>query len=114
MKLQYEESFLQKLNAKCLENDNSSCIMAKLLTYMNKMLKKPTFTVGKRITLLQTRSVWLFFYRSLNMFFHCIELNGATFCGINSKKSRSPLILVSLQVVSTGFSNAFLFFTLFI
>lgn len=62
-KSQYEEKFLQKMNAKCQENDNSSCIMVKLLNYMNKMLTKPSFTIGKRITLLQTRSVWLVFFR---------------------------------------------------
>jgi Protein of unknown function (DUF1676) len=50
------------MNAKCQENDNSSCIMVKLLNYMNKMLTKPSFTIGKRITLLQTRSVWLVFF----------------------------------------------------
>lgn len=66
-KIQIEEKFLQQLNSKCLENDNSSCVMAKLLSYMNKMLKKPSFSIGKRITLLQTRSVWLFhFHRSLD------------------------------------------------
>lgn len=42
--------------------------MVKLLTYMNKMIKKPSFTIGKRITLLQTRSVWLFLlYTSFNI-----------------------------------------------
>lgn len=60
-KHQYEEKFLQKLNAKCLADDNSSCIMAKLLNYMNKMVKKSSFSISKRITLQQTRSVWLFF-----------------------------------------------------
>lgn len=59
-RVQYEEKFHQKLNTKCLEHDNSSCIMAKLLSYMNTMIKKPSFTIGKRFTLLQTRSVWLF------------------------------------------------------
>lgn len=59
-KHQYEEKFIQKLNAKCAANDNSSCVMAKLLNYMNKMIKKPSFFIGKRITLQQTRSVWLF------------------------------------------------------
>lgn len=70
-KLQYEEKFLQKLNAKCLADDNSSCIMAKLLNYMNKMIKKSSFSVSKRITLQQTRSVWLFSYslEPLNMLF---------------------------------------------
>lgn len=57
-KIQYEEKFLEQLSSKCSSNDNSSCVMMKLLDYMNKMLKKPSFTIGKRITLLQTRSVF--------------------------------------------------------
>jgi hypothetical protein len=59
-KLEYEENFRLLLNKKCSENDNSACVMLKLLSFMDKMLKKPTFSITKRITLLQTRSVWLF------------------------------------------------------
>lgn len=66
--MQYEENFLQKLSAKCQENDNSSCIIKKVLDYMNKMIKKPSFSVNKRITLLQTRSVCGYFHRSFNKF----------------------------------------------
>lgn len=53
-KAQYEEKFLSKLNARCAQQDNSSCIMAKLLNYMNKMIKKPSFTINKKLSLLQT------------------------------------------------------------
>jgi hypothetical protein len=53
----FEEEFLTKLSTKCVDKDNSSCIMAKFLNYMNKVIKKPSFTINKRLTLLQTRSV---------------------------------------------------------
>jgi len=36
----YEEELLRKLNSKCSQNDISSCVMLKLVTYMNKLLKK--------------------------------------------------------------------------
>lgn len=36
----YEEELLRKLNNKCSQNDVSSCVMLKLVTYMNKLLKK--------------------------------------------------------------------------
>lgn len=43
---QFEESFLKKLNTKCTQRDNSSCLMLKWMAYMNRMLKKSTIDVG--------------------------------------------------------------------
>ncbi|XP_025417186.1 uncharacterized protein LOC112688285 [Sipha flava] len=49
-RLQYavvrEEELVQKLNAKCAAQDVSSCVMLKLVTYMNKLMKKNTLEFG--------------------------------------------------------------------
>lgn len=50
-----EEGFLLKLKQKCKSNDNSSCIMLKLIVYMNKMMNKPLFSINNRLELMQTR-----------------------------------------------------------
>lgn len=41
-----EEELVQKLNAKCAVQDVSSCVMLKLVTYMNKLMKKNTLEFG--------------------------------------------------------------------
>lgn len=54
-KQRLEENFLKKLSSKCKEKDNSSCVMLKLVNYMNKILKKPAVTINDKFELLQTR-----------------------------------------------------------
>ncbi|XP_049534122.1 uncharacterized protein LOC125950300 [Anopheles darlingi] len=51
-----EDSFVRKLGSKCTQKDNSSCVMLKLVTYMNRMLKKSTISLGESVDLLKTRS----------------------------------------------------------
>lgn len=41
-----EETLLKKLNAKCSNRDVSSCMMLKLVTYFNRMLKKSSIEIG--------------------------------------------------------------------
>ncbi|XP_063229127.1 uncharacterized protein LOC134534575 [Bacillus rossius redtenbacheri] len=41
-----EASLVQKLNAKCSQRDVPSCMMLKLVTYMNRLLKKSKIEVG--------------------------------------------------------------------
>lgn len=54
---QFEESFLKKLNTKCTQRDNSSCLMLKWMAYMNRMLKKSTIDVGGNFQLSHTGGV---------------------------------------------------------
>ncbi|XP_012255469.2 uncharacterized protein LOC105685694 [Athalia rosae] len=53
----YEEELLRKLNAKCSQNDISSCVMLKLVTYMNKLLKKASIELTDDIEIRKTSSV---------------------------------------------------------
>ncbi|KAF5290238.1 hypothetical protein FQA39_LY14792 [Lamprigera yunnana] len=41
-----EEALMKKLNAKCTNNDVSSCMMLKLVTYFNRLLKKSSIEIG--------------------------------------------------------------------
>ncbi|XP_058793626.1 uncharacterized protein LOC131665618 [Phymastichus coffea] len=50
----YEEELLRKLNVKCSQNDLSSCVMLKLVTYMNKLLKKASFELTDDIEIRKT------------------------------------------------------------
>lgn len=43
----HEEELVQKLNAKCSVQDVSSCVMLKLVTYMNKLMKKNSLEIGE-------------------------------------------------------------------
>lgn len=53
----YEEEMLRKLNAKCSQNDISSCVMLKLVTYMNKLLKKASIELTDDIEIRKTSQV---------------------------------------------------------
>lgn len=50
----YEEELLRKLNNKCSSNDLSSCVMLKLVTYMNKLLKKASIELTDDIEIRKT------------------------------------------------------------
>lgn len=54
---QVEESLLRKLNSKCAQRDASSCAMLKLVTYMNRLLKKANIDVADNIEITQTSEV---------------------------------------------------------
>lgn len=41
-----EDNLLKKLNVKCSNRDVSSCMMLKLVTYFNRMLKKSSIEFG--------------------------------------------------------------------
>ena len=51
---QVEESLLEKLNSKCAQRDVSSCAMLKLVTYMNRLLKKASLNVVDNVDIVQT------------------------------------------------------------
>lgn len=50
----YEEELLRKLNSKCSQNDISSCVILKLVTYMNKLLKKASIELTDDIEIRKT------------------------------------------------------------
>lgn len=47
---------MKKLNTKCSQKDVSSCVMLKLVAYMNRMLKKSSIDIGGDIEVTQTAS----------------------------------------------------------
>ncbi|KAM7359467.1 osiris 3 [Cochliomyia hominivorax] len=54
---QLEEGFLRKLNVKCSQRDNHSCMMLKLIVYMNRIFKKSSIEVNKKVTVTQNRNI---------------------------------------------------------
>ncbi|XP_043472588.1 uncharacterized protein LOC122505172 [Leptopilina heterotoma] len=50
----YEEELLRKLNQKCSQNDINSCVMLKLVTYMNRLLKKASIELTDDIEIRKT------------------------------------------------------------
>ena len=51
-----EDALLQKLNKKCSQNDVSSCFMLKLVTYMNRLLKKSNIELFEGLHITQRAS----------------------------------------------------------
>jgi hypothetical protein len=51
-----EDALLRKLNKKCSERDVSSCVMLKLVMYMNRLLKKSDIEVFEGLRITQTVS----------------------------------------------------------
>lgn len=53
----YEEELLRKLNSNCSQNHLSSCVMLKLVTHMNKFLKKASIELTDDIEIRKTSQV---------------------------------------------------------
>lgn len=51
-----EETLIKKLNNKCSNRDVSSCMMLKLMTYFNRLLKKSSIEIGD-VEITQTSAV---------------------------------------------------------
>jgi hypothetical protein len=51
-----EDALLQKLNNKCSQSDVSACVMLKLVTYMNRLLKKSNIELFEGLHITQTAS----------------------------------------------------------
>ncbi|RZB40705.1 uncharacterized protein BDFB_005605 [Asbolus verrucosus] len=65
--LTVEEALTKKLNSKCVNRDISACMMLKLMTYFNRMLKKHSIEFGDvEITQTSTEKVIPDSSRSLN------------------------------------------------
>lgn len=47
---------MKKLNSKCAERDMTSCVMLKLVTYMNRMLKKSSIAITNDLEITQTQT----------------------------------------------------------
>ncbi|XP_055852409.1 uncharacterized protein LOC129916458 isoform X2 [Episyrphus balteatus] len=54
---QLEEGFLRKLNTKCSQRDNHSCMMLKLIVYMNRIFKKSSIDVNENVKVTENRGV---------------------------------------------------------
>ncbi|XP_067631316.1 uncharacterized protein Osi3 [Eurosta solidaginis] len=54
---QLEEGFLRKLNIKCSQRDNHSCMMLKLIVYMNRIFKKSSIDINENIKVSQNRDI---------------------------------------------------------
>lgn len=54
---QNEATLMNKLNAKCSQRDVSSCVMLKLVSYMNRLLKKSSIDVSESLVITQTSAV---------------------------------------------------------
>lgn len=52
-----EDALLRKLNSKCNQKDVSSCVMLKLVTYMNRLLKKSSLEISDSLEITQTAPV---------------------------------------------------------
>ncbi|RZF36341.1 hypothetical protein LSTR_LSTR008822 [Laodelphax striatellus] len=52
-----EETLLRKLSAKCSQRDTASCVMLKLVSYMNRLLKKNDFELTESLVITQTSPV---------------------------------------------------------
>lgn len=52
-----EESILDKLNSRCSKREASACLMLKLVTYVNRLLKKADIPLGDGVEISQTRVV---------------------------------------------------------
>lgn len=52
-----EDALLRKLNSKCNQKDVSSCVMLKLVTYMNRLLKKSNLEISDSLEISQTAPV---------------------------------------------------------
>lgn len=49
-----EDTLIRKLNVKCSQRDTTSCVMLKLVTYMNRLLKKSNIELTDSIVITQT------------------------------------------------------------
>ncbi|XP_053953232.1 uncharacterized protein LOC128860029 [Anastrepha ludens] len=54
---QLEEGFLRKLNIKCSQRDNHSCMMLKLIVYMNRIFKKSSIEINENLKVSQNRDI---------------------------------------------------------
>lgn len=52
-----EDALLRKLNSKCNQKDVSSCVMLKLVNYMNRLLKKSSLEITDSLEITQTSPV---------------------------------------------------------
>ncbi|XP_077287694.1 osiris 3 [Arctopsyche grandis] len=51
-----EDILIRKLNVKCSQREVSSCLILKLVTYMNRMLKKAAIQIGDDVEITQNSS----------------------------------------------------------
>ncbi|EDW84614.2 uncharacterized protein Dwil_GK13034 [Drosophila willistoni] len=52
-----EDQILAKLNVKCSQRDNHSCMMLKLIVFMNRLFKKSSIDFNENIKVMQNRDI---------------------------------------------------------
>lgn len=52
-----EEALLRKLNTRCAQKDTSSCVLLKMVTYFNRLLKKSSIAIGETVEIERTSAV---------------------------------------------------------
>ncbi|KAK3932301.1 Transmembrane protein 132E [Frankliniella fusca] len=52
-----EEQLLRKLNTRCAQKDTSSCVLLKMVTYFNRLLKKSSIAIGETVEIERTTAV---------------------------------------------------------
>lgn len=52
-----EEALLRKLNTRCAQKDSSSCVLLKMVTYFNRLLKKSSIAIGETVEIERTSAV---------------------------------------------------------
>lgn len=52
-----EEALLRKLNTRCAQKDTSSCVLLKMVTYFNRLLKKSSIAIGETVEIERTTAV---------------------------------------------------------
>lgn len=52
-----EEALLRKLNTRCAQKDASSCVLLKMVTYFNRLLKKSSIAIGETVEIERTSAV---------------------------------------------------------
>ena len=52
-----EEALLRKLNTRCAQKDSSSCVLLKMVTYFNRLLKKSSISIGETVEIERTSAV---------------------------------------------------------
>lgn len=53
----YEAALLDKLNTRCTKRETSACLMLKLVTYINRLMKKADIPVSDSLEITQTAEV---------------------------------------------------------
>lgn len=52
-----EEQLIRKLNTRCSQKDTSSCVLLKMVTYFNRLMKKNSIVLGETVEIERTSAI---------------------------------------------------------